>query len=92
MARWLCAHGIAAFVLKYRVSQTAARDEGFITQLLARFANLMRLVELMLQIEPLAVADGRQAIRVVRQRAAAWGVAPERIGILGFSTGGIVAR
>jgi acetyl esterase/lipase len=91
VARWLCAHGIAAFVLKYRVAQTAARDEDLITQLQARFANLTRLVELMQQIEPLAVADGRQAIRVVRQRAAAWGVALERIGILGFSTGGVLA-
>jgi acetyl esterase/lipase len=31
VARWLCARGVAAFVLKYRVAQTAARDEDLIT-------------------------------------------------------------
>lgn len=91
VARWLCAHGVAAFVLKYRVAQTAARDEDLITQLQERFTNLTILVELMQQTEPLAVADGLQAIRVVRRRAAEWGIAPQRIGILGFSTGGVVA-
>ena len=91
VARWLCAHGVAAFVLKYRVAQTAARDEVLIAQLQERFTNLTSLMELMQQIGPLAVADGLQAIKVVRQRAAEWGVAPERIGILGFSTGGVVA-
>jgi putative heme-binding domain-containing protein len=38
----------------------------------------------------MAVADGRQAIRLVRQRAAEWGVKPDRIGIMGFSAGGVV--
>ena len=91
IARWLCAHGIAAFVLKYRVAQTTARDEDLITQLQERFTNLMGLMELMQQTEPLAIADGLQAIKVVRRQAAEWGIAPERIGILGFSSGGIVA-
>jgi acetyl esterase/lipase len=91
VARWLCARGVAAFVLKHRVLQTAAREEDLIKQLQERFTNLMQLLELMQQIEPLALADGLQAIKVVRQRAAAWGVAPQRIGILGFSSGGVVA-
>ena len=84
VARWLCAHGIAAFVLKYRVAQTAARDDDLITQLQERFTNLMSLMELIQQIEPLAIADGLQAIKVIRQRAVEWGIAPQRIGILGF--------
>jgi acetyl esterase/lipase len=91
VARWLCARGFAAFVLKYRVAQTATRDEDLITQLQERFTNLMSLMELMQQTELLAIADGLQAIKVVRRRAAKWGVAPERIGILGFSTGGVVS-
>lgn len=91
VARWLCARGVAAFVLKYRVAQTAARDEDLIPQLQERFTNLTSLMELMQQIEPLAIADGLQAIKVVRRRAAKWGIAPRRIGILGFSTGGVVA-
>src|SRR5579875_519847 len=91
VARWLCARGVAAFVLKYRVLQTEVCDEDFIRQLQVRFTNLKHLMELIQQIEPLAIADGQQAMKVVRQRAAEWTIAPERIGILGFSSGGVVA-
>lgn len=37
-----------------------------------------------------ARADGLRAIRLVRARAATWGVDPNRIGIMGFSAGGEV--
>src|SRR5262249_49872630 len=90
VARWLCARGVAAFVLKHRVAQTEARDEDLVKQLQKRFTNLMSLMEQMKQIEPLAIADGQQALKVVRRRADEWGIAPERIGILGFSSGGVV--
>ena len=46
VARWLCARGIAAFVLKYRVLQTEVRDEDLIKQLQDRFTNLMKLMNL----------------------------------------------
>ena len=39
----------------------------------------------------LATADGRQAIKLVRQNAGLWGINPRRIGIMGFSAGGGVA-
>lgn len=42
-------------------------------------------------IETHALADGQRAIRLVRSRAAEWGVDPARVGILGFSAGGEVA-
>jgi acetyl esterase/lipase len=35
--------------------------------------------------------DAQQAIRLVRQRAAEWGVNPNKIGIMGFSAGGHLA-
>ena len=38
----------------------------------------------------MGVADGLQAMKLVRRRAAEWGVAPDRIGIMGFSAGGSV--
>jgi acetyl esterase/lipase len=35
--------------------------------------------------------DGQQAIRIVRRHATEWGIAPDRIGIMGFSAGGHLA-
>jgi acetyl esterase/lipase len=40
---------------------------------------------------PTPLNDAKRAIRIVRSRAAEWGVDPNRIGILGFSAGGHVA-
>lgn len=40
---------------------------------------------------PYPILDGQRAVRVVRQRAAEWGVVPDAIGILGFSAGGHLA-
>lgn len=40
---------------------------------------------------PSALADGVRAIRILRHRAAEFGLDPERIGILGFSAGGHAA-
>ncbi len=37
-----------------------------------------------------AIADGAQAVILVRQRAAEWGIAPDRIGLMGFSAGGML--
>ena len=36
------------------------------------------------------IADGIQALKVLRQRAAEFGLSPDRIGIVGFSAGGMV--
>jgi endo-1,4-beta-xylanase len=37
-----------------------------------------------------ALQDGQRAIRLVRSRAAEWGIDPHRIGLMGFSAGGEV--
>ncbi len=41
-------------------------------------------------VRAMAGADGQQAIRLIRQDAAAYGVRPDHIGIIGFSAGGAV--
>jgi dienelactone hydrolase len=41
-------------------------------------------------IPAMAGADGQQAIRLIRQDAAAYGIRPDRIGVIGFSAGGAV--
>ena len=40
---------------------------------------------------PAPLNDARAAVRTVRENAAAWGVAPGKVGILGFSAGGHLA-
>jgi acetyl esterase/lipase len=40
---------------------------------------------------PSNYADAARAVRLVRERAAEWGIDPERIGILGYSAGGHLA-
>jgi len=62
VATWLNAHGVAAFVLKYRLGP--------------KYHN------------PIELGDAQRAIRTVRARAAEFGVAPDHIGMWGFSAGG----
>lgn len=76
VARWLQERGIAAFVLKYRVIEK--REEG-----------IPKNID-MDEAGKYGIADGIQALKVVRQHAAEWGVAPDRVGLLGFSAGAMV--
>ena len=76
VARWLQQRGIAAFVLKYRtVQKTGDGIPAMDMDTAGRYG----------------IADGIQALQVVRRRAAQWGVDADRVGILGFSAGAMVA-
>ena len=88
VAQWLAARGVAAFVLKYRI--TATGDDIF-KQVQALIADRSIYDKVVKQLDPLITADGQQAVRVVRRSARKWNVSPDRIGLLGFSAGGYVA-
>ena len=75
LARWLQERGVAAFVLKYR---TVRKLQDGIPQMDMDTAGRY------------GIADGIQALQVVRQHAAEWGVAPARVGMIGFSAGAMV--
>ena|SRR5437763_3467371 len=75
LARQLQQRGIAAFVLKYRIIEK--KTEG-IPQMDQDTAGRY------------GIADGIQAIKVVRQHAGEWGIAPDRVGFMGFSAGAMV--
>jgi acetyl esterase/lipase len=77
VARWLQQRGIAAFVLKYRTQEK--REQGIPHDL-----DMDKACRY-------GIADAVQAIKLVRLHAQAWGVAPDRVGIIGFSAGGMVA-
>ncbi len=42
-------------------------------------------------VELAAISDGQQALKLVRERAKEFGVDPKRVGIIGFSAGGVLA-
>lgn len=100
VARWLQARGVAAFVLKYRLMDTGPTEDDY-KRLQAELARATRpdpanpaatLAQHPARQKAIefAVADGAQAVRLVRRRAAEWGIAPDRIGLMGFSAGGML--
>jgi acetyl esterase/lipase len=76
VATWLQERGIAAFLLKYRLQEK--KGEGIPADL-----NMDEACKY-------GIADGIQAMKLVRAHAAEWGVAPDKIGFLGFSAGAMV--
>jgi acetyl esterase/lipase len=90
VAQWLAYRGIAAFVLKYRVMETPADDDGMM-ELLAEGTGaekgLPGLLDRMNDFASIPLADGLAALRILRERAAEWGVQDDRVGALGFSAG-----
>ncbi|MDG2170571.1 MAG: alpha/beta hydrolase [Opitutales bacterium] len=70
VADWLASHGIAAFVLKYRLERDLGSDYSTLEH---------------------SLADAQRAIRTVRSRASEWSVDPERVGVIGFSAGGVLS-
>ena len=96
VAQWLAAHGVAAFVLKYRTRETPVAD----AEMYRMFASLVSQPRTgpgagptLALAEPaqFATADAVQALSVIRAHASEWGVDPQRIGIVGFSAGARVA-
>jgi acetyl esterase/lipase len=102
LARWLAARGYTAFLLKYRLRPTEPDPEKYaqgVAELTARLTTQImtskparRSGDLLgdaatVRARAAAAADGRRALALVRERAAEWGVKPDRIGMIGFSAG-----
>jgi len=69
MGRYFSERGITVIVLKYRLPDVAATQDGL----------------------PYSQQDAFAALQFVRARAQDWGIAPQRVGILGCSAGGHLA-
>ena len=102
LAEWLTERGYTAFLLKYRVAATEPDQEKYEAEILTRSAALysprpaaqapLHFTELVDDEttrfgRKIQVEDGIQAVRLVKQRAADFGVDPDRVGMIGFSAG-----
>lgn len=84
VAKWLNSIGVAGIVLEYRTMPstiTPAERSKLLSQFLMPLAQGP-------EFGKNAIADLRQAMRMVQENAQAWRVDPKRIGALGFSAGG----
>lgn len=97
VARWLQSQGIAAFVLKYRLQPSTPGTVGLLqsfTKLISPMAGPNGPSDLKTYLAKgtlLATEDAKEAMRVVRARAAEWKIDPARIGFMGFSAGAFTA-
>jgi acetyl esterase/lipase len=95
VARYLAERGVTCFVLTYRLEPTP-KDPGAFMQVVEKRFSTPRPGRT--RIDPaespaiaLAQEDGLAAIRYLRAHAADYGLDPKRIGMLGFSAGGMTA-
>jgi dienelactone hydrolase len=88
VVKWLQSKGITAFLLKYRLIHAEGGDpyKQELEDRTRKGADADRLT-----VVNMAIADGRQALTYVRAHAAEYGIDPKRIGIIGFSAGGVVS-
>lgn len=99
VAKALAAHGIAAFVLKYRLNPTPADLGDFQKAMAAMFSGAGRArppsgaassgPPRFPSMDPM-LADSRAAFALVRKNAVQWHIDPDRIGMVGFSAGAML--
>lgn len=87
IARALADHGVAAFVLKYRLLATPADLTTFGNEMVAGRSGKPSSIKPPADTPEQSLADGIAAVRLVRGRAKEFGVDPQRIGMMGFSAG-----
>ncbi len=85
VAQWLADRGITAFVLKYRVRGAGSPPPK--TDGRPDVSAFDRSLSAFRPGWDIATADGRQAVRFLRTNAARFGIAEDRIGMMGFSAG-----
>src|SRR5579864_563119 len=93
VAKWLVARGFAAIVLKYRTKQIEGKDATQLGQSAhAAFMAQLNNHALIAEDGKYGIADGIQAMKVVRAHATEWGISPDRIVFTGFSAGGMITE
>lgn len=87
VARWLADHGVAAFVLKYRLTESPRDEKAFVQFSSQRIATAIQRGDTSSIQYPRATDDALAALALVRARAKEFRVDPARVGMIGFSAG-----
>jgi acetyl esterase/lipase len=94
VAKALASHGVAAFLLKYRLNPTPADLGEFQKAMAAMLSGAGRRpptagsgsAPAFPNIAPM-LADSKAAFALIRKNAAQWHVDPDKVGMVGFSAG-----
>ena len=70
VAHWLADHGVAAFVLKYRLRDTPREPDGFFAAMSTMMSRAAKSGDTSIETPAEPVADAQAAVRLVRARAA----------------------
>jgi diketogulonate reductase-like aldo/keto reductase/dienelactone hydrolase len=93
-AEWFRSHGFATFILKYRVEATP-RDEdahqAYCREKMAGYIAGGKSGVYAPATPDYAIEDANAAVALLRGRASEFGFRPDRIGIVGFSAGALMA-
>lgn len=93
-AEWFKSQGFATFILKYRVEETPRSEEEYQAYVAEKMAGY-RAGGLSGNYAPAtpdyAFEDVNAAVRLVRSRAGEFHIQPDKIGIVGFSAGALMA-
>lgn len=89
MARWLNTKGITAFVLRYRLMKLQTNDPQ--KEMFARGTDKKKLAIQADTVIDMATNDLSNAMLLVKKSANVYKINPDKIGVLGFSAGGILA-
>lgn len=93
-AEWFKSQGFATFILKYRVEETprAEKDyQAYVAEKMAGYRAGGRSGNYAPATPDYAFEDINAAVRIVRNRAKEFHVQPDKIGIVGFSAGALMA-
>ena len=88
VAHWLADHGIAAFVLKYRLRATPPTEADFVVALNKEISQENGSKPAPPDTDlPLATEDAIAAVKFIRADSGKWGIDPAHVGMIGFSAG-----
>lgn len=93
-AEWFRSQGFATFILKYRVEETPREEadyQAYVAEKMAGYRAGGRSGNYAPATPDYAYEDMNAAVKLVRENAAKFNIKPDKIGIVGFSAGALMA-